>query len=65
MPTPRKKPPRRGRSGPAKLTEDNVRAMRRMYFDDGLCHRCIGKLFGVHWRTAQDAINGTTWSDVK
>jgi hypothetical protein len=53
----------RGEAHPrAKLTDRDVRTMRRMYREDGLCTRCIAHLFGVAYATARQAIQGKTWT---
>lgn len=46
----------------AKLTFAKVEEMRRLHVDGGLTYTEIGKRFGVHRRTASDAINGRTWA---
>jgi len=48
----------------ARLDATTVRTMRRMYYEDDLCVRCICKLFDVNYTTGWDAINFNTWKHV-
>ena len=48
----------------ARLTEDDVRKIRRMK-DMGLSQREIGERFGVHAETIGDILRGATWSWLK
>lgn len=48
----------------AKLTEDNVREMRRLRRDEGLLYREIACRFGVTMSTAKSAVCGHTWRHV-
>lgn len=49
----------------AQLTEKAVAQMRRLYYEDDLCIRCISKMYGVRYATAWDAICFNTWKHVK
>lgn len=50
------------RNPAAKLTDDAVREMRRMYAEGGWTYRSIAPVFGVFWGTAGAAIAGRSWS---
>jgi predicted DNA-binding protein YlxM (UPF0122 family) len=49
----------------AKLTEGRVKASRKLYYENGLCIRCIAKLYNISYTTMWDAINYVTWKSVK
>lgn len=49
----------------AKLTERDVRSMRRMHKEDKLCIRCISKLFNTPYHTVRHVVRGFTWAHVK
>jgi hypothetical protein len=51
------------KSGSAKLTESNVREIRRMAAS-GLCQRVIGEQFGVAQSTVSNAIHARNWKHV-
>lgn len=57
--------PNRGeRHHRAKLTADQVREMRRLNWEVGVCIRCLSKIYGVKYPTAWDAINCVTWRSI-
>jgi len=57
---------RRGESHhSATLTESDVKQMRNLKEDYGLCVKCISKLYGISYPTAWDAINYKTWKHVR
>ena len=49
----------------AKLTERDVRTMRRMHSEDGLCVKCIAHMFDVAYATANHIIRRRTWTHVE
>lgn len=51
----------RERHGGAKLTEDQVAAIRRLATDGVLLHREIGTLFGVHVGTISSIVRNLSW----
>lgn len=58
-------PKRRGENHPAaKLTEADVRSMRRMREENNLKYEVIGLIFNVSSRTAYEACNRITWKEV-
>lgn len=48
----------------AKLTDRDVQAMRRMFEQDGLCAKCIARLFGVSYWVARHVVTRKTWTHV-
>jgi len=48
----------------AKVTEQQVRKIRKAYADGGKTMKEIGAAFGIGRRTVGDIINRTTWKDV-
>jgi len=48
----------------ARLTESDVRQMRRLHYDHELCIRCVSKIYDVSYPTAWDAISYNTWRHV-
>ena len=48
----------------AQLTGQSVAQMRRLHYDEGLCIKCISKLYDVRYATAWEAINYVTWKHV-
>jgi hypothetical protein len=48
----------------AKLTENDVREMRHLRYNDGLSYTAIGKTFGVSKVAARNAVMGRTWKHV-
>jgi len=50
--------------GRAKLTEDNVREIRRMYATGNFSQKEIGLRFGVHQRTVFMLVRRKTWKHV-
>lgn len=63
MGCPKDKIPRGEQRFAAKLTEDNVREMRRMR-KQGLMYKEIAAKFDVNMSTAKSAIDGVTWKHV-
>ena len=56
----------RGEENPrAKLTDRDVRTMRRMYSEDGLCIKCIAHMFDVAYATANHIIRRRTWTHIE
>lgn len=55
--------------GPAhhstRLTEEDVREMRRLRFEEHLPYHRIARAYGVSKQGAWDAINSFTWKHVK
>lgn len=49
----------------AKLTDERVREMRRLYASGGLSFTAIGRLFGVSRPNAAYVIKGQTWKHVE
>lgn len=49
----------------AKLTEAKVRAMRKLYWVDGLNSGCLSRLYKVNQQTIYDAMIYETWKHVK
>lgn len=43
------------------LMEEEVLEMRRLYYQRGLCIRCISLLQRIAYATAYDAIKGRSW----
>lgn len=55
----------RGEKNPHhKLTEDDVRTIRRLYADGGWTHRGLGKKFGVDHSIIGDIVKRKTWKSV-
>ncbi len=52
------------KGGHAKLTTDNVRAMRRAHFVDGVPCSRLAAQYGVCKATAREAILGITWAHI-
>lgn len=52
---------RRERNGRAKLTEDQVAAIRERYAAGGTSHRALAAEYGVHHETIRAALTGRTW----
>jgi len=48
----------------AKLTDRDVIAMRRMFDEDKLCAKCIGRMFGVSYWVARHVVLRKTWTHV-
>lgn len=51
------------RNANAKLTTEQVRAMRRKYADGGLTYRELADSYGVSYSAVGHAIAGRTWKD--
>ena len=49
----------------AKLTVEDVLAMRKMRADTGISYEKVGALFGVRKNTAHRAITGRGWTNIK
>ena len=49
----------------AQLTDAKVRAMRHLHYVKGLKVQCCGRLYGVSYCTAWDAIKYNTWKHVQ
>ncbi len=54
-----------GRHGLARLTEADVRQIRKLYAAGGVSHRELARRFGVGATTVARVINGTTWTHVR
>jgi HNH endonuclease len=57
-------PPRGSMNGMAKLTEDNVRELRRLKSAEGLSHSQLGERFGISREQARDIANRKYWRHV-
>ncbi len=51
--------------GLAKLTEESVRKIRKMYKSGSLTKREIARIFGVDPNAIQSVLNGKTWKHVQ
>lgn len=49
----------------SKITEDDVREIRRLYKETSMTQKEIGKLFGIKDNTTSLIINRKTWNHVK
>lgn len=49
----------------AKLTEANVRELRRLHYDVGVCIKCACLIVGCKKQTGYDAITFVTWRHVR
>lgn len=49
----------------AQLTEQSVRQMRFLHHTEGLCVRCISKIYGTRYATAWEAIHYRSWKHVQ
>lgn len=55
----------RGEKHPnAKLTSEQVREMRSLNWERGICINCLSKIFGVNYRTVWKVVNMVTWKNV-
>lgn len=58
--------PARGEESPhAKLTEEKVREMRRLYDKGAMGQKLLARKFGVNKTTAQDIVRRKSWTHVK
>ena len=48
----------------ARLNERDVRQMRNLHYNVGLCIKCISTLYEVRYATAWEAITYQTWKHV-
>lgn len=48
----------------SKLTEEKVRQMRDLFSAGGKTHKEVGAIFGVHYKTAKEAITRVSWKHV-
>lgn len=53
------------RNGRAKLTEDQVRSIRREYAAGGVSYKKIALKYGMNTAAVRSAITGETWSTVR
>jgi hypothetical protein len=53
------------KQGFAKLTEKDVKNMRKLYFEDGVSFRKIAQKYNICYSTAREAITETGWKHVK
>jgi uncharacterized protein with PIN domain len=49
----------------ARMTEAQVRELRRLHHEVGICCRCASKVVGVNRSAGYDAINFYTWKHVR
>lgn len=52
-------------NGRAKLSEDDVREIRRLHFGEGINSHRLGKAYGVNGKTIRLILCGMTWRNVK
>lgn len=52
------------RNGHAKLTENLVRELRRVYADGGITYKALGQRYGISGTHAKDVISRVNWKDV-
>lgn len=55
----------RGETGRAKLTQDQVREMRRIRKERGIVYTKLGPLFGVSTTQARSICSGINWAHIK
>lgn len=60
----RANPPRGARAAAAKLTEDDVREIRRRYAEGDVTYGQLATEYGVHYRTPQAIVLRRTWKHV-
>ncbi|WP_238538481.1 hypothetical protein [Nitrolancea hollandica] len=53
------------RNGRAKLTDDDVRAIRRIFASGGITRRDLAKQFGVSNVVIGNILSGKSWSHVQ
>jgi hypothetical protein len=49
----------------SKLTQDDVRRIRRAYQEEGVTMRALSRLYGVHYNTIRRAVKGESWRNVE
>ena len=52
------------RNAAAKLTEDDVRTIRRLYAQGGYSYRALGRRYGVGFTTIRQAVKRQTWTHI-
>lgn len=57
-------PPRGEVNGMAKVTEENVLEMRRLYKETSMTQKAIGEQFGISREQARDIINRKYWAHI-
>jgi hypothetical protein len=49
----------------AKLTEDQVREIRRLYAEGGWSYRRLAPMFGVNWSAIRQVVKRHTWKHIR
>ena len=57
-------PPRGEQHHCAKLTAEQVREMRRLSWEYGLCTKCLAQLYGIRYQSAWKIIKCYSWKHV-